>query len=62
MAMYFKCKICGEEHQAPITVSSYNSFKTRTDVAGMSFNCIARWKFASYEKDDLYWKDDVNPS
>jgi len=56
MAVYYKCKICGEEHPSPIAFGDKASFDTAT-LKGNNLQCPETGKFAIYDKEDMFWKD-----
>ena len=56
MAVYYKCKICGQEHRSPIAVGDKKSFESST-LVGNVFQCPVTGKSASYAKKDMLWKD-----
>lgn len=56
MAVYYKCKICGEEHPSPIVFNDKKSFQSST-LTGNSFQCPKTGKLESYDKEDMLWKD-----
>jgi len=56
MAVYYKCKICGEEHLSPIAFGDKKSFETAT-LVGNSFQCPKKLQSAIYDKKDMFWKD-----
>jgi len=59
MAVYYKCKICGGEHKAPMDIGSASDFESR-DISGTIIYCPPRWTAASYERNDFFWKDESN--
>ena len=54
--VYYKCKICGEEHRSPIAFDDEKSFKSST-LASNRFRCPKTEKLASYDKEDMFWKE-----
>lgn len=54
--VYYKCKICGEEHKSPIAFDDERSFKSST-LVGNSFQCPKTEELASYDKEDMFWKE-----
>lgn len=58
MAVFYKCKICGEEHQAPLAIGDKVSFDN-LEMGGTTFYCFIRFRCCSYDKEDLYWKDEI---
>jgi len=57
MAVYYKCKICGEEHHSPIAFGDKKSFQSST-LNGNSFQCPKTGKLERYNKKDMLWKED----
>ena len=57
MTVYYKCKICGQEHKSPIAFSNKKSFESST-LVGNTFQCLVTGKSASYDKKDMLWKED----
>jgi len=55
MTVYYKCKICGQEHRSPIAFGNKKSFESSTLVAN-TFQCPVTGKSASYDKEDMLWK------
>lgn len=55
MAVYYKCKICGEEHSSPIGFKDKESFESST-LAENSFECPKTRQSAKYDKEDMFWK------
>lgn len=56
MAVFFKCKICGEEHESPIAFGSKESFDS-SSLSNNIFQCPKTGKPASYDKKDMLWKE-----
>lgn len=56
MAVYFKCKNCGEEHLSPISFSDRQTFEFST-LSNNTFQCPKTRLTASYDKKDMVWKD-----
>ena len=56
MDVYYRCKICGEEHLSPIGFGDKKSFKTST-LENNSFQCTKTGKSAVYDKKDMFWKN-----
>jgi len=57
MAVYYKCKICGEEHLSPIAFVDKKSFESAA-LEGNSFQCSKTKQLAIYDKKDMFWKDE----
>jgi hypothetical protein len=58
MAIFFKCKACGKEHQSPLNVGDKLSFEN-LNIQGSTFYCDNHYKSCSYDKNELYWKDEI---
>ncbi len=56
MAVFFKCKNCGQLHPSPIAFGDRKSFDTST-MQGNQLQCPKTGKMASYDKKDMVWKD-----
>lgn len=56
MPVYYKCKICGKEHPSPIAFGDKQSFE-RSTLKNNSFQCPKTGKSATYDKEDMVWKD-----
>jgi len=56
MAVFFKCKICGEEHKSPIAFGSKQSFDSSI-LSNNVFQCPKTGKPVSYDKKDMLWKE-----
>lgn len=57
MAVYYKCKVCHGEHSSPIAFGDRPSFDT-SSMSGNSFQCPKTGRSATYDKKDMYWKDE----
>lgn len=57
MTVYYKCKICGEEHRSPIAFRDKKSFESSA-LNNNSFQCPKTGKLESYDKEDMLWKED----
>lgn len=57
MSVCYKCKICGEQHKAPVTVATKSAFEEYDLGKGLSIYCAVTWKPYGYTKNDLYWVD-----
>jgi len=58
MVVYYRCKACDGEHPSPIAFGSKESFET-AHLSGNVFQCPATEKCASYDKVDMFWKDEA---
>lgn len=56
MAVFFKCKICGEQHRSPIAFGDKKSFESNSLLNDV-FQCPKTGKPASYDKEDMFWRD-----
>lgn len=61
MAVYYKCKICGEKHRSPIAFGDKKSFESSTLISN-SFQCPKTGGLESYHKKDMLWIEDVQSS
>ena len=57
MAVYYRCKICGEEHPSPIAFEDKRSFESAT-LENNSFQCPKTRQITSYNKNDMFWKEE----
>jgi hypothetical protein len=57
MAVFFKCKICGQEHKSPIAFGNKQSFDS-SSLSNNVFQCAKTGKPASYDKKDMFWKEE----
>jgi len=58
MAVYYKCKICGEEHRSPIIFDDKKSFESSTLIRN-KFQCPKTGRSESYDKKDMLWKEEA---
>lgn len=56
MPVFFKCKLCGQQHPSPIAFGDKRSFDT-SNLNDNKFQCPKTGKMASYDKKDMTWKD-----
>jgi hypothetical protein len=56
MPVYYKCKVCGSEHPSPIGFGDKKSFET-SQMRGNSFQCPKTGQMASYDKENMVWRD-----
>jgi hypothetical protein len=56
MAVFLKCKSCGQLHASPIAFGDKSSFDTST-MKGNGFQCPKTGKMDTYDKKDMLWKD-----
>lgn len=61
MAVYYKCKVCGEEHKSPIAFGDKKSFESSVLVDN-AFQCPKTGKVAGYDKKDMSWREQEQPS
>ena len=57
MAVYYRCKICGEDHPSPIAFEDQTTFESST-LEQDSFVCPHTHQMETYGKQDMYWKDE----
>jgi hypothetical protein len=57
MAVYYRCKVCGEDHRSPIGLDDEQSFEAST-LEYDSFVCPHTHQMETYAKGDMYWKDE----
>jgi hypothetical protein len=60
MPVYYKCKICGNEHPSPIVFPDEMSFNNSA-FENTVFKCSIRFQKATYHKEDIFWQDKVTP-
>lgn len=58
MAVYYRCKICGEEHLSPISFGDKDSFESAS-LQNNSFQCPKTGQSATYDKGDMFWQEDT---
>jgi hypothetical protein len=54
MAVYYKCKICGEKHLSPVAYTK-EALDSST-VTGQTFKCPKTGQAAKYDLIDLFWE------
>ncbi len=58
MPIYFKCKICEEEHISPIQMDK-ESFEDPTNIIqDNSLQCPKTGQSSLYSKEDMFWKEE----
>lgn len=57
MTVCFRCKACGGEHKSPIAFGDKKSFESSTLVDN-KFRCPKIGRLDSYDKKDLFWKEE----
>lgn len=60
MPVYFRCKMCEDEHPAPIPCDDERSFDSST-LMTVSLQCPKMQESAVYDKEDMFWKDEEKP-
>ena len=60
MAVFFKCKICGEEHSSLTAYANRDAFDAATGPK--SLRCAIAGQSATYELRELRWRDAVDKS
>jgi len=58
MAVHYRCKICGKEHKSPIGFSDKETFE-KNPVGSNTFSCPKTGKSATYDKKDMFWKEET---
>lgn len=58
MAMYFRCKNCGGEHRSSTVQTGRSNQLDRIDYAEVIEQCPRTGSVASYDKPDIFWKDE----
>jgi hypothetical protein len=56
MPVYYKCRVCEDEHLSPIVIDAKRAFES-SSLMTLSFECPVRGESAIYDKDDMFWKD-----
>jgi hypothetical protein len=56
VAVYYKCKICEQEHKSPIAFGDKKSFES-SKLVNNAFQCPKTGKMAGYNKEDMFWKE-----
>lgn len=56
MAVFFKCKSCGQLHPSPIAFGDKKSFDAAS-LSGNGLQCPKTGKMDTYDKKDMVWKD-----
>ena len=56
VAVYYKCKVCGQEHKSPIAFGDKKSFES-SKLVNNAFQCPKTGKMAGYNKEDMFWKE-----
>jgi hypothetical protein len=60
MSVYYRCKICEEEHPASIPCDDERAFESST-LMTISLKCPKIKESAVYDKEDMFWKDEEEP-
>lgn len=62
MSVYFRCKICGEQHPSPLRFVDRQVFEA-SNVVGLKqkFPCPTTGKNELYDFADLFWEATPNP-
>ncbi|MCA1686597.1 MAG: hypothetical protein LC745_11620 [Planctomycetia bacterium] len=59
MAMYFHCKLCGQEHRARIQMPRM-TFESPTTVIKKSLTaCPTTGQVTGCDKEQMFWKDET---
>ncbi len=56
MPVYYKCKVCEDEHPSPIPCDDERSFDS-SSLMTIPFQCPVKGESAIYDKEDMFWKD-----
>ncbi len=56
MPVYYKCKVCEDEHPSPIPIDGKRAFES-SSMMTISFQCPVNGESAIYDKEDMFWKD-----
>jgi len=56
MPVYYKCKVCEDEHPASIGIDDKRAFDSST-LMTLSLQCPVKGESAIYDKEDMFWKD-----
>jgi len=56
MPVYYKCKVCEDEHPSPIPIDDKRAFES-SSMMTISFRCPVKGESAIYDKEDMFWKD-----
>ena len=56
MPVYYKCKVCEDEHPSPIPIDDKRAFESSTMMT-ICFRCPVKGESAIYDKEDMFWKD-----
>ena len=57
MPVYYKCKICGDEHLSPVVLREEEAFDSST-LWDQNFRCPVKGESALYDKEDMFWQDE----
>ena len=57
MAMYYRCRACGNEHRARIQMPRPTFESPTTRIAKSSVTCPTTGEVTSCDKPDMFWKD-----
>lgn len=61
MAMFFHCKVCGNEHLARIQMPRATFDSPTTRITGSSCTCPGTGQVTTCDKTDMFWKDAPSP-
>jgi len=56
MPVYYKCKVCEDEHHSTIPIDDKRAFES-SSMMTISFRCPVKGESAIYDKEDMFWKD-----
>jgi hypothetical protein len=57
MAVYFRCKSCGDEHRSSAGFGDERSFAT-SPMPESEFKCQTTGRASRYGRNDMYWRAD----
>jgi len=56
MPVYYKCKVCEDEHPSPISIDDKRAFES-SSMMTICFRCPVKGESAIYDKEDMFWRD-----
>jgi uncharacterized Zn finger protein len=59
MAMYYRCKNCGGEHRSQTVQTGRTGQLAVIDYADILEQCPKTGSVTSYDKKDVFWKNEV---
>ena len=58
MAMYFRCKNCGDEHRSRTVQTGHSDQLALLDYVDVQEQCPRTGSVAAYSKPDIRWRDE----